>query len=282
MTATNTPEHTDGTSCSLQFVGTATMLLRLGAFTVLTDPNFLHRGQRAYLGLGLSSKRRTEPALGIGELPALDAIVLSHMHGDHWDRVAKRGLDHALPVITTPKAARALQRQGFGGADGLPTWGANHLTKNGQTLTVTSTPGRHANGFAQRLLPQVMGSVLDYRPAAGRPGLRMYISGDTLFVEDLGQIPHRFPGVDVAALHLGGTTLPGGLVVTMDARHGADLMELIDAGTTVPIHNDDYGVFKSPLSAFTDEVVRRGIEHRVTYVDRGQTVPLTARAGGSR
>lgn len=42
---------------------TATTLLRFGAFTVLTDPNFLHRGQRAYLGKGLFSKRLTEPSL---------------------------------------------------------------------------------------------------------------------------------------------------------------------------------------------------------------------------
>ena len=37
-------------ACSLTFVGTATMLLTFGSLTLLTDPNFLHRGQRAYLG----------------------------------------------------------------------------------------------------------------------------------------------------------------------------------------------------------------------------------------
>ena len=35
---------------SLHVIGTATSLLRLGSFTILTDPNFLHRGERAYLG----------------------------------------------------------------------------------------------------------------------------------------------------------------------------------------------------------------------------------------
>jgi L-ascorbate metabolism protein UlaG (beta-lactamase superfamily) len=53
----------------LTFVGTATTVLRLGGFTLLTDPNFLHRGQRAYLGYGLTSKRLTEPALQPDELP---------------------------------------------------------------------------------------------------------------------------------------------------------------------------------------------------------------------
>ena len=47
---------------TLTFVGTATTLLRLGPFTDLTDPNFLRKGQLAYLGKGLVSRRRTSPA----------------------------------------------------------------------------------------------------------------------------------------------------------------------------------------------------------------------------
>ena len=37
----------------------------------------------------------------IDELPPIDVIVLSPMHGDHWDRVSQKGLDHDLPVLTT-------------------------------------------------------------------------------------------------------------------------------------------------------------------------------------
>jgi hypothetical protein len=50
------------TAGSLTFVGTATTVLRLGGFTLLTDPNFLHLGQRAHLGYGMWSRRRTDPA----------------------------------------------------------------------------------------------------------------------------------------------------------------------------------------------------------------------------
>ena len=262
--------------CSLLFVGTATMLLRLGPFTLLTDPNFLHRGQRAYLGYGLSSARRTEPALQIADLPTLDAVVLSHMHGDHWDRVARRGLPHHLPVFTTPKAARALHRQGFRAAEGLATWASTTVTRDGGTLQITAMPGRHATGLARHLLPPVMGSMLEYRRDSGQVAQRLYISGDTLLVDDLRAIPRRYPALDVAVLHLGGTTLPGGLLVTMDARQGADLTELLRAATTIPIHNDDYGVFKSPVSAFRAEVDRRGLAAAVSYVRPGQTITLPA------
>ena len=34
----------------ITFIGTATTLIRIAGFTILTDPNFLHRGDRAYVG----------------------------------------------------------------------------------------------------------------------------------------------------------------------------------------------------------------------------------------
>jgi len=225
-------------AASLYFVGTATTVIRCAGFTVLTDPNFLHRGQRAYLGFGLSSPRRTDPALTVDQLPDLDVIVLSHLHGDHWDRVARRGLDHDLPVVTTPHASRRLQRQGFTRAVGLRTWGAHTMLRGQQKLTVTAVPGQHAFGAARHLLPPVMGSVLEFGPVTGPvtgPGTtRVYLSGDTL----------------------------------------ADLVQLVDPAVVVPVHVDDYPVFRSPLSAFTDAMAVRGLADRVRTVTRGQTVDL--------
>jgi L-ascorbate metabolism protein UlaG (beta-lactamase superfamily) len=261
---------------TLTFIGTATMLLEIGPFTLLTDPNFLHRGQYAYLGYGLVSRRRTEPARTIDQLPRLDAVLLSHMHGDHWDRVAKRGLSRELPIYTTEAAARALRRQGFGAAQAMRTWDSTTLERAGHTLTITSTPGRHAVGAARRLLPPVMGSVLDYSAPSGQVS-RLYISGDTLFVDDLRQIPDRFPLINTAVLHLGGTTLPGGLLVTMDARQGADLLELLSPEKAIPVHNDDYGVFKSPLERFLREVSARGLAKLVQVAPPGEPIELFER-----
>ena len=98
---------------SLTFIGNATVLLRIGCFTVLTDPNFLRRGQRAYLGRGLWTRRLLDPAITVDDVPRLDAVVLSHLHGDHWDRVARAGLDRRPPLVTTKHAARRLRLQGL-------------------------------------------------------------------------------------------------------------------------------------------------------------------------
>src|SRR4051794_5301196 len=155
-----TPADADVT---LTFGGNATTLLRLGPFTLLTDPNFLHRGERVHLGYGLTSKRLTDPAIDLEELPALDVILLSHLHGDHWDRRARSGLDRSLPVVTTTHAAKRLRsRDGFAGAVGLDTWQSHRLSRDGWTLAVTSMPAVHStNTLVRALLPPVMGALLE-------------------------------------------------------------------------------------------------------------------------
>ena len=258
---------------SLTFVGTATTLLSYGGFTVLTDPNFLHRGERAYLGKGLWSRRLTEPALQPDQLPPLDAVVLSHLHGDHFDRRARRGLPRDLPIVTTRPSARRLRQWGFENAHALHTWQTHELRRGDALLRITAAPGRHAPGPVQALLPQVMGSVLEFRPGpGGPPPLAVYVTGDTLLTDDLREVPRRYPSLDLGVWHLGGTRVLG-LLVTMDAQQGADLLEIVRPAATVPVHFDDYGVFRSPLRDFLAEVERRGLPG-VRTVARGETLAL--------
>lgn len=266
------------TEALVRFIGTATVLISCGPFTVLTDPNFLHRGQYAWLGRGLVSRRLTEPAVQISELPPLDAIVLSHLHGDHWDRVARRGLDRGLPILTTPHAARRLQGlHGYRRASGLQTWDTHVLTKDASRMTLTALPAVHAHGMVRSLLPPVMGSLLEFAGPAGRTDLRLYLTGDTLLFDGIREIARRCGPLDAAVVHLGGTTLPGSAVVTLDGAGGADLVEIVRPHRVVPVHHADYSVFKSPLAEFTTEMERRGLGDTVTYLAPGQTAQITPR-----
>ncbi|MEU7423695.1 MBL fold metallo-hydrolase [Streptomyces sp. NPDC040750] len=266
----------DDDALDLYFIGTATVLLRYGDLVLLTDPNFLHRGERAHLGYGLTSRRLTEPALHPAELPALDAVILSHLHGDHFDRRARRELDRSVPIVTTPHAARRLRTwQGFGQAGGLRTW-ENHTVRKGRSqVRVTALPGAHSlQPVLRRLLPPVMGSMLEFGRRDGPVALRLYISGDTLPYDGLGEIVRRFPRADLAVLHLGGTQLPGGFVVTMDGAQGAGLVRRLGRPRTMPVHYDDYTVFRSPLEDFLAEADRLGLRERLVHCGRGQHARL--------
>jgi L-ascorbate metabolism protein UlaG (beta-lactamase superfamily) len=260
----------------LTFIGTATTLLRLGPFTILTDPNFLHRGERAYLGYGLWSRRLTEPALAPAQLPPVDAILLSHLHGDHWDRRSRRELDHALPVVTTPPAARRLRtRQRFAAAVGLETWQRHVLSREGATLAITSVPGAHSlNRALAALLPPVMGAVLELGGDGGSITRRVYVTGDTMVFDGLDEIARRHGPLDAAVLHVGGTTLPGGFVVTMTGADAVECLRRVRPRAAIPVHYDDYGIFRSGLDEVRRAVDAAGLEVEMRYVERGGTAPL--------
>jgi len=259
---------------TLFFIGTATVLLHLGPFTILTDPNFLHQGESVGIGYGLlRSKRLTEPAISIDQLPPLDLVVLSHHHEDHFDRVATERLDRSFPIMTTPDAARALGAIGFRRARGMRTWQQESFVRGEWLLTVTSLPALHGPAPMTPFLPSVMGSLLDLRRIDRSESLRIYISGDTLIHDQLKEIPARFPGIDLALVHLGGTRIFG-VLLTMDGKQGVEAIRLVRPEVAVPIHYDDYEVFKSPLEDFRREVRGAGLEHRVRYVARGETIPL--------
>jgi L-ascorbate metabolism protein UlaG (beta-lactamase superfamily) len=258
-------------SGSIFFVGTATVILRYAGFTILTDPNFLHAGDHVHLGYGLTSERLTNPAIELEALPPIDFCVLSHYHGDHFDRIVEERLQKDLPIITTEHAAGELKDKGFSAPLALDTWDSVTVQKGDASVRITSMPGQHGPGAVDFFLPPVMGSMLEFRNASGqRTTLRLYITGDTLVHEDLNEIPKRYPDIDLALFHLGGTRIMG-ILLTMDAEQGVEAIRIINPREVIPIHYNDYDVFKSPLEDFKKAVEAAGFSERVKYLSHGET-----------
>jgi len=255
---------------SIFFVGTATVILRYAGFTILTDPNFLHAGDHVHLGYGLTTERLTNPALEIEELPRLDFCVLSHYHGDHFDRIAEERLQKDLPIITTEHAASELKDKGFTAPIALDTRDTLTIEKGEARLQITSMPGKHGPPIVEKFLPPVMGSMLEFQTSSGRTTLRLYITGDTLLHDDLNEIPRRYPDIDLALFHLGGTQIMG-ILLTMDAEQGVEAIRIINPREVIPIHYNDYEVFKSPLEDFKRAVEAAGFAERVKYLSHGET-----------
>jgi L-ascorbate metabolism protein UlaG (beta-lactamase superfamily) len=116
-------------------------------------------------------------------------------------------------------------------------------------------------------------------------GYRIYITGDTLMVDELRKIPELYANqrIDLMLAHLGGTTVPSptfaplALMVTMDAKQGLEMIRLIQPDLTIPVHFDDYDVFASPLNDFKMEVEKAGLEDTVVYLDRGEKFGFAVR-----
>jgi L-ascorbate metabolism protein UlaG (beta-lactamase superfamily) len=260
----------EGMKGSVQFIGTATVLIRYQGITILTDPNFLHKGDHVHLGYGLTSERLTNPALELADLPPIDLVVLSHMHEDHFDKLVQRDLNHNTPIVTTREAAAKLKRLGFLQRFPLSRWEVLEVRKGDARLRLTSLPGRHGPPGVAVLMPSVMGAMLDFAEGAAGARYRIYISGDTLVYDDIQEIPRRFPDIDLALLHLGGTRILGVVKVTMDGKDGVRMLQIIAPQHAIPIHYNDYDVFKSPLSDFQNAVKAAGLEQKVIYLKHGE------------
>jgi len=266
----DTTSALDVVNGSIFFIGTATIIIRYAGFTILTDPNFLHAGDHVHLGYGLTSERLTEPAIDIDELPPIDLCVLSHYHGDHFDQIVEEKLQKDLPIITTKSAVAELEARNFTGGIGLETWESVKFTKGAASLRITSMPGQHGPGIVDFALPDVMGSVLDFETETGERALRLYISGDTLVIDELKEIPRRFPEIDLGLFHLGGTRVLG-IMVTMDDAQGVEAIKIIQPKKVIPIHYNDYDVFKSPLEDFKRAAEAAGLSEKIIYLSHGET-----------
>ena len=115
------------------WIGHATVLLRVGGMTILTDPVL---SNRIGVGLGLVTggpRRLVAPALSVRELPKIDLILISHAHFDHLDRPTLARLPKRTPVVTAHQTGDLVRDLGFRRVTELH-WGDELELDNGVTV----------------------------------------------------------------------------------------------------------------------------------------------------
>jgi L-ascorbate metabolism protein UlaG (beta-lactamase superfamily) len=256
------------------FIGNATVLIRFGGLTILTDPAFLHKGEHVDLGHGIWARREVEPACQIADLPPVDLIVLSHYHGDHFDDVAAQELDKNLPIVSTADAVDKLSALGFERGYPLDKWESLTVHKGDASVTITAMPGKHATEEAvNELLMPVNGHMLDFSRNDDRL-YRLYITGDTMLVDSLEEIPRRYPGIDLGLIHTGGTTFLV-TVVTMTGEQAVQAVEITKPHTAIPIHYNDFSVFRSGLEDFKKAAENSATSTEFVYLAHGESYTFT-------
>jgi L-ascorbate metabolism protein UlaG (beta-lactamase superfamily) len=96
--------------------------------------------------------------------------------------------------------------------------------------------------------------------------------------DGVNAIAARYPDIDLCLIHLGGTRVAG-ILLTMDARQGVEALRVIAPREAIPIHYDDYTLFKTPLADFRELAGPAGLPTSIRYLERGETYHLSLGAG---
>ncbi|HVP03124.1 MAG TPA: MBL fold metallo-hydrolase [Solirubrobacteraceae bacterium] len=199
----------------ITFLGHSTLLLELEGARLLTDP--VLRARVLHL-------RRHGPAPAPDALRGLDGILISHLHGDHFDPPSLRMLDRVTPLVVPRGAGRSARRLGFTHV---------HEVADGEEVTLGGVPVRAVPAdHDERRWPTIGPAARPLGFIAGREH-RTYFAGDTDLFDEMREIA-REP-LEVALLPVWGwgpTIGPG----HMDPRRAAQAAALLRPRIAVPIH----------------------------------------------
>lgn len=165
------PARVPAGALRVTYVNHATALLQLDGVNLLTDPIW---SERAGLFGFVGPRRSRPPGIRFEDLPAIDAVLLSHDHYDHLDLATLRRLRQANPamrIFAGLGLGRYLGGKGIAGASELD-WGESAELAG---LRVTAAPSQH---FSSRGLFDT-NRTLWCAWVIGAEAGRVYFGGDT-------------------------------------------------------------------------------------------------------
>jgi L-ascorbate metabolism protein UlaG (beta-lactamase superfamily) len=192
----------------------------------------------------------------------LDAVLVTHMHQDHFDATAAELLPKELPVLCQPEDAERLRGHGF--ADVRPVQETAEL----DAITLTRTPARHGFGETAERLAPVSGFVL--RDEAGRT---LYIAGDTVLYEAVESVlDERHP--DVVVVNASGARLTGTDPIVMDADDVIAVARRAPDARIVAVHMDAINHCIQTRADLHQRLHEQHLTEQVTVPEDGAAVPI--------
>lgn len=278
----------------ITYLGTATLALRVGATSLLTDPVFDPGGSRYDFGpwftprSWFASEKTYETPVTPESLGAIDGVLLSHdHHADNLDLAGRRLVadeSRVARVVTTVPGARRLARPaatndapGLGLGLGARVEGLRPgaTTRIGE-VTITATLARHGPSYAPQA-HEVLGFVLDVDH-----GPRIWISGDTVLFPALASAledVRKERPVDLAIVHAGGVAFPAAFGFrnarfTFDANEALAVCKILDPRLIVPVHRSGWAHFRESESSLRAAFEGSALDERTRFLGLGEKLAL--------
>lgn len=249
----------------MTFIGTATAILSIDGVNFITDPAFDAAGTTYEFG-PITLQSLEAPALGLDQLPTIDAVLLSHEdHPDNLDTAGRTLLD-GRTVVTTPDGASKLKPRPA--VHAIRPWETLALKIGGKDFNITGTPCVHFPGG------EVTGFIIHTASFGTSPdGLpnAIYFSGDTIYLEELVEMRKKYH-IALSIINLGAVIVPGPeepLQITLDGKSAVKLVQEIGADVIVPMHFDSWKHFTEPSTESAKVFAEAGLNDKVIWLEPG-------------
>jgi len=181
------------------WLGHSTTLIEIDGVRVLTDPIW---GERASPFEWAGPKRWYEPPIALDDLPAIDAVLISHDHYDHLNQPTIEAIKDWDTTFIVPLGVGA--HLAYWGVPeerivDVDWWDEVTVAGEGGTITVAATPARHASG--RHVFDQ--GHTLWAGFALVGSGHRVFFSGDTGLFPGMTEIGERLGPFDLTMIEVG-------------------------------------------------------------------------------
>jgi L-ascorbate metabolism protein UlaG (beta-lactamase superfamily) len=248
---------------TVAWLGHATVLINFYGTWLLTDPALRTRVGLRVGGLTLGPRRLVRPALGVGELPALDAVLVSHAHMDHCDMGTLRRLPRKTRAVVQNGMGDLVRR--FARADELK-WGEFTEVKGARVEAI------EVNHWGARRLTD------KHRGYGGflveKRGRALVFGGDTAYTRAFARLKGRGVRIALAALPIG--AYDPYVYVHANPEQSWQMAREMGAEYILPMHHSTFRLSREAV----DEPRRRllaaaGEERwRVALTEIGQTWTL--------
>ncbi|GAA3998125.1 metal-dependent hydrolase [Deinococcus rubellus] len=227
-------------SLTIRFLGHSAFLFSSGGFQVLIDP-FIQGNPKSPVTL--------DEALGWN----VNAVLVSHAHGDHWGNALDFG-KAGIPIIGTAEVGGYAGQHGAANAIGANIGG----TVKGEWGQVTLTPAWHSSSFPDGSYGGMpTGLVIEMG------GKRVYFAGDTGRFSDMALIGEG--GLDLAILPIGDN-------YTMGPIEAAKCLDLLKPTAAMPMHYGTFPALTGDPQVFAAEAEKRGV--KVYLPEPGEEIKL--------
>jgi L-ascorbate metabolism protein UlaG (beta-lactamase superfamily) len=217
------------TGLRVTWLGHSTLLLELDGVRVLTDPVW---GERVS-PVGFAGPKRFHPVpVKLGELPELDAIIVSHDHYDHLDYPTMLELAKSdTPFITSLGVGAHLESWGIAPEriTELDWWESAPIA--GGRARVWAAPSQHFSGRGPGMKNTTAWSSFVVR--GERHGF--FFSGDTGLTTEYARIKQQLGPFDLVALEVGAFH-PAWGDIHLGPENALRAFELLGGQRFLPVH----------------------------------------------